>query len=125
MSLEKCSICGKKAFMRCEEHNRCDDCGMTRKECDEKGINLIHRCEGLICSPCWKERMDKAIKEFDGDTEYTSEIVCPYCGYKFGDSYEYHENNGDEIECHDCENKFTLNIHFSVDYSTSKLEEKE
>ncbi len=123
MSFEECEICGEKAFLRCEKHNKCDDCGLTKQECIDKKISLVHRCKGLFCDSCWKKRMDEKIKNFEGDTDYTDGIICPYCGHEQGDPQEYHDSDGKEVECNDCEKKFTLSIHFSVDYSTTKLEE--
>ncbi len=54
--------------------------------------------------------------------EYTAEIVCPHCGYKYGDSWEYNNDDGNKIECECCDKKFILSVNFSVDYSTSKID---
>lgn len=57
------------------------------------------------------------------DTGYTTEIICPYCGYEFTDSWEvpFNDNNMDDerkIECHRCDEEFTVIRRLSVDYST-------
>jgi hypothetical protein len=52
------------------------------------------------------------------DCSYTDEIVCPYCGTMFSDSWEYKEGI---IDCVDCDKKFSLSVNYSVDYSTSKV----
>ena len=55
------------------------------------------------------------------DTDYTKEIVCPCCGYEFGDSWEYNEGgSSQEIECVECGEGFLLDIDFDVTYSTRK-----
>lgn len=57
------------------------------------------------------------------DHEFTREIVCPYCGYGFAYSGEYHDCNGESIACQDCEEYFDLKIHYHVNYSTCKLKD--
>lgn len=52
--------------------------------------------------------------------EYTDEIVCPWCGYRFSDSWEWEEDNGG-IDC-DCGKSFDYERIVSVDYSTSRWE---
>lgn len=108
-----CRICGDEAtiIFRCEEHNLCDDC--STKE------NLCHYTEGLLCRECHRARVEKRIAEFKGDTDYTKKITCPYCGYKFDDSWEY-ENTVYELDCPDCENQFDVEIFVTVNYSTFK-----
>jgi len=56
--------------------------------------------------------------------EYTSEIVCPWCGYEFGDSWDIGPEDEDigQIECEECERAFTANRNISVSYSTQKCE---
>ncbi|MFW9872553.1 MAG: hypothetical protein ACFFG0_05570 [Candidatus Thorarchaeota archaeon] len=44
-------------------------------------------------------------------------IVCPYCGSKEDDPYNYHEDCG-IIECPDCEKKFHYERHILITYST-------
>lgn len=54
--------------------------------------------------------------------EYTSEIVCPFCGYEFGDSWEY-EGDCEDIgllECDNCYKSFYATRNVRVDYSTQK-----
>lgn len=54
------------------------------------------------------------------DHDYTSEIVCPYCGYEFDCSYEY--SSDDTIDCHECEKIFSMIKYFNVNYSTKKIQ---
>jgi len=51
------------------------------------------------------------------DTQGTPEIVCPFCGYVFDDSWEY--NGDDMVEC-DCGKKFNLYSEYTVEYYTCK-----
>jgi hypothetical protein len=51
--------------------------------------------------------------------EGTNEIVCPYCGHEFMDSWELQEDG--EMDCYECNKKFNYAINRSVDYSTSKI----
>ena len=53
--------------------------------------------------------------------EYTFEIVCPYCGYEHGDSWEQSGDDGD-IDCDECGKEFTYNRDIEVSYSTEKKE---
>ncbi len=56
------------------------------------------------------------------DHEYTDEIVCPFCGYKFSDSWEYEGDSEDIglLECDDCNKSFYATRNVSVDYCTEK-----
>jgi hypothetical protein len=56
-------------------------------------------------------------KEIDHD--YTDEIVCPYCGYEFSDSWEIGADSGEE-ECYECGEKFEFYRHIEVSYCTAK-----
>lgn len=55
-------------------------------------------------------------KEIECDR--TNEIVCPYCGYEFSDSWEH--NDYDSAECGECGEEFILYVETSVTYSTEK-----
>lgn len=56
------------------------------------------------------------------DCEYTDEIVCPYCGEEFTDSWEF-EPDMDTIDCYECGMEFKYERNVSVTYSTSKVVE--
>jgi len=57
------------------------------------------------------------------DCDYTDEVVCPYCGYKDSDSYEYFGRSSDStnVQCNECDKYFRASQMISVDYSTEKL----
>ena len=57
------------------------------------------------------------------DHEYTKEIVCPYCGYEFSNSWEYDGECGED-QCSECDKYFQWTRNVSVDYSTSHACEK-
>ena len=87
--------------------------------CDGKGIRQFLRVndtfETLSCSSC----------EGTGfDCDLTNEIVCPYCGEEFCDSWEKSANcsDGDEIgvECYECGKEFKVIYNLSVSYTSIK-----
>lgn len=60
------------------------------------------------------------------DTDYQSEITCPYCGWKDRDSWDYSWGYGSEelgIECGKCEKEFIVYRDITVDYSSRKKDE--
>lgn len=56
---------------------------------------------------------------------HTDQIVCPYCGHKDRDSWEFlnGEEGVEEAECGECERSFTASRHVSVFYSTVRAPE--
>lgn len=58
----------------------------------------------------------------DIDHEYTQEIVCPFCGCEFIDSWDVESDKEDIglIECGECEKDFYATRHIEVTYSTEK-----
>lgn len=111
-----CRVCGvenPKHIFYCEEHYHCADCGT------KEGLCSYGTKEGVLCGPCKEKRLKSRIAEFDGDTDFESEVTCPWCGYVHSDSWEYPDVDN-EFECSDCENKFEMERNVSVSYSTSK-----
>jgi len=49
---------------------------------------------------------------------YTNEVVCPYCGYEFTDSWEYADEG--DVYCETCENDFTYERVVTVEYRSYK-----
>ena len=60
------------------------------------------------------------MKEKEIDHDYTNEIVCPYCGYEHGDSWEVSDDEG-KMDCHSCEKEFKYQRDITIDYSTQKI----
>ena len=60
------------------------------------------------------------------DHEYTDEIVCPYCGHEFSDSWEsLYGIEEAELECWECERPFKAYREVEVTYTTYKIEDSE
>jgi hypothetical protein len=53
------------------------------------------------------------------DHEHTTSIVCPYCGHENSDSWEYQEDE-DDVDCGSCDKSFSLAVHHSTTYTTSR-----
>ena len=62
------------------------------------------------------------------ETSFTEEVVCPYCGYEYQNSYELDLPEGgmsgpEKIECEECGKEFLVSMDLQVSYSTRKGEE--
>lgn len=55
------------------------------------------------------------------DHSNTREIVCPWCGYVYSNSWEYNDWSGVTIDCGNCGEEFKLFVDFTVDYTTTKI----
>lgn len=106
--------CDKSAWSRCEFHKRCDGCFVNylkRDLCMYAGI-----VDGLYCSGCHRDMVEKICKEFDGDTLWQYDIVCPHCGFCH-DKCNFSSGDGD-YECSQCYRWFGLEVHH--EFSTQK-----
>ena len=59
------------------------------------------------------------------DHEYTDEIVCPWCGHRHQDSWEWFAdspNEDTEGECGSCGKSFFVSEHRDITYSTKRIE---
>lgn len=56
------------------------------------------------------------------DCFYTDEIVCPYCGYEFMDSFEKADSG--DVQCDECCQMFHFERETSVAYSSYKPNSK-
>lgn len=57
------------------------------------------------------------------DCEYTSQVVCPWCGHKHKDSWEFFastRNEGIDAECESCDKPMRINEHVTIQYTTKK-----
>jgi len=76
---------------------------------------------------CWNCREQDRIKDLqteavkEGKTSGEDYIICPYCGYDYGTD-DMHEST--DAQCPKCNKEFHIEINYSVDYSTSKIEEQ-
>lgn len=108
-----CNICGDPAmFNRCEAHYRCDVCFTRDRE------KLCHRNGGVICDDCYASQVAERLTQ-EHDTQYTNEIVCPYCGYEWPNNWEMSDN--DEVLCEDCGNTFHYARVVEVTYCAYKM----
>lgn len=57
------------------------------------------------------------------DTDGTDNIICPHCGYEDHDSWEAGEGAEEFDEwCDRCGKKMHVTRHFTISYSSEKLE---
>ena len=64
--------------------------------------------------------MDEIVAKYTGDTYLTDVIVCPWCGTKYEDCWEW-DDDGKEV-CDACEREFSYERHVDVSYITRKEE---
>lgn len=57
------------------------------------------------------------------DINYTSEIVCPFCGNEVGDSWEM--EGEEDYECGNCQSHFSYQRHVTVEYCSQPLKKSE
>jgi transcription elongation factor Elf1 len=63
------------------------------------------------------------VSEFDH--EHTEEIVCPYCGHEFSDSWYLGPSEGEHVgstNCESCDKEFHYSRHIEVTYCTETVE---
>lgn len=60
------------------------------------------------------------MNEPEFDTKGTNEIVCPWCGHKFSDSWEYNDDGDSVIDCRECDQPIVLYVNVDVTYYTKK-----
>lgn len=77
-----------------------------------------HECfgEGFLFVSFWAERFKM---QKDIDHRNTEEIVCPYCGFAYQDSWEIVQDG--KMNCEECGEKFNYFIECSVSYFTEKI----
>ncbi|KAA8387078.1 hypothetical protein FOH24_07220 [Acetobacter tropicalis] len=57
------------------------------------------------------------------DTDSTDNIICPYCGYEDYDSWESGDGEEEFDEtCGNCGKEMHVTRHYTVSYSSKKLE---
>ncbi|MFH2143074.1 MAG: hypothetical protein ABIJ97_11660 [Bacteroidota bacterium] len=64
----------------------------------------------------------------DYDTDYTDEIICPYCGCKFMDSWKISADMSDGetviTSCQECDKEFNVLVNIDISYTTWEKERK-
>jgi hypothetical protein len=112
----KCKICGKKAepMYLCKQHFACEVCGAKE--------NLCIRDKGVICDQCHAIKARRQVEKFDGDTDMTDEVTCPWCGHEEMDSWEFSDEG--EKDCGFCGNEYSFLREITVTYATEKLKKE-
>lgn len=62
------------------------------------------------------------------DTEYTSNVICPHCGYEDTDwfeGYDITDGSLDTHDCIDCGQPFILGVSITINFSTEKTTREE
>jgi hypothetical protein len=58
------------------------------------------------------------------DTFCTDKIVCPHCGHRYEDSWDYcPDSEPAEYDCEFCGGAFRVTANISVNYTTVKIDE--
>lgn len=104
-------------------------CVKSEKELDSPQDNI---CMDGSVTPIRTNSVKKELEEYperctfiridgiDADKhKYTAEVVCPWCGYVHGDSWEMGEG---KQECHFCNQKFEMERDVTVHYNTSRCD---
>ena len=62
------------------------------------------------------------IYEDEYNCEHTDEVVCPYCGCKQEDSYDFNlpEDSNKLIQCQDCRKEFYATLHVEYSFYSEK-----
>lgn len=124
-----CPSCNGKerrfAYVECDEHNICFECGISRKAIKE---SVWGTSKGWCCNACMEKSKQKlrddAFAKLDGeepDTYCMGEIICPHCGSDNSND-DIHED-GDMI-CDVCDGQFKLKIDYTIDYTTKIIGER-
>lgn len=67
-------------------------------------------------------------KKVDWVNNWEEEIICPHCGYKHEDSWDYgmkYDGDEREVECGDCGKEFMASMSLDVSYHSGKFVEDE
>jgi hypothetical protein len=93
----------------------------------------MENTENVQATPQAEPRSDTAVGSnplLDGDATKpkpwehngTDEIVCPYCGYEHGDSWEFAERaSAGECDCDGCGKRFRWTQEIAVTYDTEAV----
>lgn len=105
---------------------KCDKCGQPTDNIyrykDHFGAKFLDAVnswekETHTCDECEQKADD--YKEWQNEQFQERKIICPWCGYENGDSWEY-EDSEDEVECGECGRLFDLEVETEVHYTTRK-----
>lgn len=114
-----------KSYIECDKHNVCRTCKTPHHDITETpwgGKN------GWQCKPCYEPEAEdlkaERLKAFDeagyseSDFYYNDKVVCPHCASEYEpDSPD--EWSGEQV-CEVCDGEFTVEVEYSVSYSTTR-----
>lgn len=63
----------------------------------------------------------RALREWENEQFGKDDITCPWCGYEFGDSWEY-DDEDDACECTECGKLFAYERNVKVTYTSKRRE---
>ena len=69
-----------------------------------------------------KLEIDTLYQDLELDTSYQDDVICPHCGHKFADSWEFDDG---KLDCYECEKEFEIVRNVKITYSTYKIKEGE
>ena len=100
---------------------KCMECG--KETSDYLFSDEIYRKKygyDFLCRECKEKKM--AFYDWENEQFEMEEIVCPWCGYEFSDSYEFDFGSSGykEIECEDCEKTFEVELNIKYLYTSRK-----
>lgn len=107
---------------RYSEFCSCQFCKMERKT-EKRNLAKYRRRDEKRVVKQEIENMEAINGINEEDTEYTANIICPYCGYVDPDSWEYGEESG-EGDCPDCGKAFYLIIEHTRMYTARRIEDE-
>lgn len=104
---------------------KCDICGCDTT--NDQSVTLARKYGGYHieahrCDAC-DHRLDLEIDwQAMGETIQETNIICPYCGYEYGDyeGYGFDAGDHDEVECDSCGKHFDLEVVERRTYSTKR-----
>lgn len=128
-----CAECNGKprdwmTYVECDKHNVCRRCGCSRKDLTEAPWGGK---SGWICKRCDKieheQEKIEALAAMPDDDDFDKwdyhglyEIKCPYCDYKYPDSWECAGDDGAEHECPRCDSTFTVTAIHSMTFDCNR-----
>lgn len=112
-------------YIVCDEHNRCETCGIHRDEVKERSVWGTRG--GWQCNPCHtrehEDRKNAALEaareqgHSEEDCRYTNEIICPVCASECPSDDMYSGEH--EVTCDVCDTEFIVEIEYEPRYTSS------
>lgn len=131
VALNGCAECNGEprdwiTYIECEKHDVCRTCKTPRSEIKDTpwgGKNgwQCKECKDIAHEKEKSEALSAMAEKEYNEIDYLSndKIICPYCDTeKSSDDF----NESDDTECHVCDNIFSVEVEYTVSYSTSKKE---